>query len=466
MTRKTVLWLLGCSLVFQDGNAVAPADPPFVFLSIQGVHVPGETIPLTLEGHAIPAHFSFAVVFEDSDVTTTVATFTPSTGPSAPSEQVFSVVIPTVLTASDVSVFLSYPGQDSFSLQGLPLSFSTSQSSPIATTPAPPTPSTTTTTPISTSTSTNTQATPSASSSQASSTAGENRTNTASETQGSTMSALTSSSPISGGAAETSSSTASTSTSMASLSSSIPTPSNTTSPSAINSPNPIAAAAKPKEKSLGAIVGGVLGAAVGALVILVALCIWGKRRRRGQLFKRERPATFYGDKMVKSSSEQTPQALESSFERVGAASGLGRTGRHSRSLASSRNSSIDQANEKTPALGAHTRSINSSIFSDDDEDGDSSLRSRSSNIDQSAGLGLGRLSPRTDRQMDLEQRIHDLKAQLISLSDDSAQGGESTDSHASRTLFDIRAKIRRLEGLEHSQWAMELTDEVPTDFLP
>ncbi|KAF5379253.1 hypothetical protein D9757_010686 [Collybiopsis confluens] len=161
MTWKTVLWLLGCSLVFQDGNA-APADPdpPFVFLSIQGTHVPGETMPLTLEAHAIPAHFNFAVVFEDSDVTTTVATFTPSTAPPAPSEQIISVVIPTVLTASDVSVFISYPGQDSFLFQLLPLSFTTPQSSSIAPTPAPsttttsssiattPAPSTTTTSTI------------------------------------------------------------------------------------------------------------------------------------------------------------------------------------------------------------------------------------------------------------------------------------------------------------------------------
>jgi len=64
--------------------------------------------------------------------------------------------------------------------------------------------------------------------------------------------------------------------------------------------------------------------------------------------------------------------------------------------------------------------------------------------------------------MQLEEKIQILKAQMISLSDELS--GESADSHDSQ-IGSIRARIKRLEKLESSDWALSLTNEVPSDFL-
>lgn len=168
--------------------------------------------------------------------------------------------------------------------------------------------------------------------------------------------------------------------------------------------------------------------------------------------------TFHGDMMVKTPE---PQAF-TTFEHFG----VGSRARRSRSMASSRNSSIDSqnANEKTPALGVYSRQASSRAS--EDGNGETSYRYPSSPSSGMSGYesarGPSRLSPRTDRQMQLEEKIQILKAQMISLSDELS--GESADSHDSQ-IGSIRARIKRLEKLESSDWALSLTNEVPSEFL-
>jgi len=221
------------------------------------------------------------------------------------------------------------------------------------------------------------------------------------------------------------------------------------------SSTPISDASNPKDpRKLGAIIGGTIGAVVVALLALIALLLCNRRKRQAS----GRPMTFHGDMMVKTPE---PQAF-TTFEHFG----VGSRARRSRSMASSRNSSIDSqnANEKTPALGAYSRPASSRAS--EDGNGETSYRYPSSPSSGMSGYesarGPSRLSPRTDRQMQLEEKIQILKAQMISLSDELS--GESADSHDSQ-IGSIRARIKRLEKLESSDWALSLTNEVPSEFL-
>lgn len=147
-----------------------------------------------------------------------------------------------------------------------------------------------------------------------------------------------------------------------------------------------------------------------------------------------------------------------------------------RSTGSSRNSSIDNSNEKTPLETFSRPAIISGASSeyrdnvDDDDDGRSSLVSTL----ESGEKGPSRLSPpRTDRQMELEQKIHELRSQMIYLSSshkEKSEGGEeSIESEDSDTSLihwhHIRARIKRLEQLEFSDWALGMTNQVPRDFI-
>ncbi len=56
--------------------------------------------------------------------------------------------------------------------------------------------------------------------------------------------------------------------------------------------------------------------------------------------------------------------------------------------------------------------------------------------------------PLTDRQIELEERIHEWQSKLI----------DADDAH---TVRSVRAKIESLKQLQGSPWAREMTDEVP-----
>ncbi|KAK7027881.1 hypothetical protein VNI00_015096 [Paramarasmius palmivorus] len=66
---------------------------------------------------------------------------------------------------------------------------------------------------------------------------------------------------------------------------------------------------------------------------------------------------------------------------------------------------------------------------------------------------------RTDRQMEIEERIQQLQAQLIGLHNRSKVSGEEP------AMEEIRQKIENLEALKEGDWALELCDEKPHEMV-
>ncbi|KAJ3885839.1 hypothetical protein GG344DRAFT_82296 [Lentinula edodes] len=241
------------------------------------------------------------------------------------------------------------------------------------------------------------------------------------------------------------------------------------------SPSPLSAARKPKKSNIPAIIGGAIGLVVS---ILIASLLWTLYRRcynrhrqdQRNLNPSSRPTSFHADMMVKT------QGTEFMTDPFGVIVRPRAIVHRSRSMRSSRNSSIDNSNEKTPLETFSGPAVISGASSeyrdnvDDDDDGRSTLVSTIEDGEK----GPSRLSPpRTDRQMELEQKIHELRSQMISSSSsdkEKSEGGEeSIESEDSDTSLihwhHIRARIKRLEQLEFSDWALGMTNQVPRDFI-
>lgn len=76
----------------------------------------------------------------------------------------------------------------------------------------------------------------------------------------------------------------------------------------------------------------------------------------------------------------------------------------------------------------------------------------------------GRLIPRTDRQMELDQNIYGLRMKMLSLNDELSKGMMDSEAYDAE-IQSFKARISRLEALESSGWALERTDEVPKDLF-
>ncbi|KAL0056810.1 hypothetical protein AAF712_016579 [Marasmius tenuissimus] len=101
--------------------------------------------------------------------------------------------------------------------------------------------------------------------------------------------------------------------------------------------------------------------------------------------------------------------------------------------------------------------------------------SRSSSMDDTTTIGDNRDSyippprpgtARTDRQMQIEQKIMELHGQLITLN----ERARSPDSNASEPRSDTqisetRERIEKLRGLMNGDWAREVDDEIPAEVL-
>jgi len=225
--------------------------------------------------------------------------------------------------------------------------------------------------------------------------------------------------------------------------------------SATTSPSLISATGSSHHRS--AIIGGTIGAVVGALVLLLAFLLWTRRRRR-----LARPATFHGDRMVK--SRDTTNTSSPYFDPFPVAPS--RVHHQSHSRGSSRNSSVDGATEKTPVMRVYSRTV-SSQYSDDDPEQEQETTAVGGMSEVGGGYTRARTqsrlsAPRTDRQMELEERIHDLQAQMISLSDGTS--GTSVDSQDSE-IQGLKSKIKQLEELQSSDWALERSNQRPDDLL-
>ncbi|KAJ3802145.1 hypothetical protein GGU11DRAFT_72244 [Lentinula aff. detonsa] len=244
---------------------------------------------------------------------------------------------------------------------------------------------------------------------------------------------------------------------------------------ASSTPTPLFTEENSKKSKLPAILGGTVGATVS---ILIAILLWVLYRRCRRLHHRhaQRQAlgassppttTFHADMMMK---PQGKKAMFPVFEPLGIVGQPKGTSRRSMSSGSSR--SIDSTHEKSPALGAFSRSAmrpgSLEEYHDEEDIDDDGHDDGSSLVTIKNNRGPSRLSPpRTDRQMELEQKIYDLRAQMITMSHQE-EGGVDVESHGSESAMHwhhIRGKIKRLEALEFSDWALGMTNQVPEDFL-
>ncbi|KIK53889.1 hypothetical protein GYMLUDRAFT_49181 [Collybiopsis luxurians FD-317 M1] len=250
-----------------------------------------------------------------------------------------------------------------------------------------------------------------------------------------------------------------------------------------------------KKSNLGTIIGGSVGGIIFiALLALIVLILWDKRRRRRKAALLSR-ATFYGDfgdLMVQDRAvAMGPQGAASDFGSFAGYSDTSRFGfvRRFKSIASSKYTYpiSEKWGRFSPSLVGGASRISEEkdhhhLYGDGDDDGKSesdvpclsSSVSADTHTNTQHGIrssddhsNLPRLSypyPRTDRQMQVEQKINDLRSRLISLNDGLKDGAGMPEAQTFEMRW-ARAMIKRLEELQFSDWALERTDVLPSEIL-
>ncbi|KAL0062825.1 hypothetical protein AAF712_010279 [Marasmius tenuissimus] len=73
------------------------------------------------------------------------------------------------------------------------------------------------------------------------------------------------------------------------------------------------------------------------------------------------------------------------------------------------------------------------------------------------------ITPRTDRQMEIERKVLELQSRIIGLS--SSENVTSTCASMESEIVNLRECVVRLRVLQEGEWARELTDVVPVEML-
>ncbi|KAK7437230.1 hypothetical protein VKT23_018672 [Stygiomarasmius scandens] len=201
---------------------------------------------------------------------------------------------------------------------------------------------------------------------------------------------------------------------------------------------------KSSNSNMGAIVGGVVGGVFFLLLLTAALCLW---RRRARVESPSTSTMFQRELMVRSKSDSpSAQVKDSQVFQFGASEKVSPSRRTS-------SSSIDDADEKTPSLVKYTSSPTkreptrptsptaTSIYTD---------YTQSTEVQYDSVVP--RIPARTDRQMEIQERIMDLRGQMIGM----VGAGNAGD------LSRIREKIKKLEEAQNSDWALEISDVPPS----
>ncbi|KAL0057860.1 hypothetical protein AAF712_015481 [Marasmius tenuissimus] len=212
------------------------------------------------------------------------------------------------------------------------------------------------------------------------------------------------------------------------------------------SPEPVAGTASSKSTP-GTIAGATIGAVAGtALTLLVLLLLLRRRhRQRRSAPVRDDPETFSRERMIKERDPTSHPASHTSHTS------------HTREYEAIPTIVVDHSKTNTPTAGL------------------SVPPSRNSSMDDTTTIGDNRDSyippprpgtARTDRQMQIEQKIMELHGQLITLN----ERARSPDSNASEPRSDTqmsetRERIEKLRGLMNGDWAREVDDEIPAEVL-
>ncbi|KAL0572879.1 hypothetical protein V5O48_009092 [Marasmius crinis-equi] len=207
-----------------------------------------------------------------------------------------------------------------------------------------------------------------------------------------------------------------------------------------------APASRTRKPRTGVIAGATIGAvvAIAIIALLVWLLVFRRRRRRQRILSHsEEDGAFSREKMIKE-REPTPNVLQPS-----AIPSL----------------TVTNARDSLDTNGAAAVASNRL----------SAVPSRTSSFDDTTTVGDKRdsyLPPpntgtaRTDRQMQIEQKMMELQGQLIALNERSkvprSQGRSSPEE---TQMEEIKERIEKLKVLMGGEWAMERSDETPAEIL-
>ncbi|KAL0062826.1 hypothetical protein AAF712_010280 [Marasmius tenuissimus] len=215
----------------------------------------------------------------------------------------------------------------------------------------------------------------------------------------------------------------------------------------------------------------IIGATIGSLasIILILFFIFCRRRqgKHGRSLLPEKPEAFHGEKMIKKRAENPLQQRDTAHRRDSYPEASLTTTFVLRSPRcfddnGSASSSIS-ASERISEATFESSDYTSYTISETESEADviSTIKSTSTEITHEY------ITPRTDRQMEIERKIFELQSQMIRLSDRS--GSSEIDSPTPMSMdpeiIKLRERIVRLEELRGEGWAMELTEEVPLEML-
>ncbi|KAJ8090111.1 hypothetical protein PM082_018694 [Marasmius tenuissimus] len=223
------------------------------------------------------------------------------------------------------------------------------------------------------------------------------------------------------------------------------TESQTNSP--LSSSLPSVATATSKNRA-GTIAGATIGAVAGIVLVLLGVLLLLQRRRRQRRstpIRDDDPETFSRERMIKERDPTSHPASHTSHTS------------HTREYEAIPTIVVNHSKTNTPTAGL------------------SVPPSRSSSMDDTTTIGDNRDSyippprpgtARTDRQMQIEQKIMELHGRLITLN----ERARSPDSNASEPRSDTqmsetRERIEKLRGLMNGDWAREVDDEIPAEVL-
>ncbi|KAJ8091150.1 hypothetical protein PM082_024578 [Marasmius tenuissimus] len=222
-----------------------------------------------------------------------------------------------------------------------------------------------------------------------------------------------------------------------------------------------------KRQDIATIIGATIGSLASIILILFFIFCCRRQGRHGRSLLPEKPETFHGEKMIKKRAENPLKQRDTAHRRDSYPEASLTTTFVPRSPRcfddnGSASSSIS-ASERISEATFESSDYTSYTISETESEADviSTIKSTSTEITHEY------ITPRTDRQMEIERKIFELQSQMIRLSDRS--GSSEIDSPTPMSMdpeiIKLRERIVRLEELRGEGWAMELTEEVPLEML-
>ncbi|KAL0070363.1 hypothetical protein AAF712_002553 [Marasmius tenuissimus] len=231
-------------------------------------------------------------------------------------------------------------------------------------------------------------------------------------------------------------------------------------PGASNEPpmNPTGTPSQTRKSDIGTILGVLLGLLALTLMILFAIFYYRRRNKNRQDDSRklsERPITFFKDKMIHRLDDQSqteeknlPGHWDSDREWLPPSFFVA----HSIDQKDTDGMSLtDSLTTDLPLSTAYAYTI-----TEYESDITSTIAGGLSEVSNNAKGGVYGAGARTDRQMEIEGKIFELQREILGM---RAAGGDPTD------VAKLGDRIERLRQLQGGKWAMELSDEVPSEIV-